>query len=251
MTVDRYIAIVYPLKYTTCCLTTTGSVKMIAISWGIPIVNFALHFSWLYADPATRATWFRIFTIVETIFMVAIPCILLMVANVQVIRVARLQSKRTIAQLHGINFNKTGSILTLSGGSSEHVKRAVCKDNTRKTNFKVHADSQETYLSDRQSFSRLEIRSCKEFRKRLQRGRLKRSSVKVIIAVVTIFLVCWSLSLYASFCRYLGLCNVSLTLSRVTWLFMIFNPAINPFVFILFKRDLRAEFAMTRICRAW
>lgn len=244
VTVDRYIAIVYPLKYPNC-LTTAGSVKTIAVSWGIPLVNFGLHFSWLYADPATRTTWFRIFTIMETIFLVAIPCILLMVANVQIIRVARLQSKRTIAQLHGINFNKIGSILNSSGGPSERGKRAVYKDNARQT--MVHVKSQENSLSDHRSFSRLEVRSKKEFRKRLQRGRLKRSSVKVIIAVITIFLVCWSLSLYASFCRYFGLCNVPLTLGRVAWLFMIFNAAINPIVFILFKSDLRAEFATTRI----
>ena len=246
MTVDRYIAIVYPLKYPNC-MTTFGAVKTIAISWVIPLVNFGLHFPWLYADPATRTTWFRNFTIMETIFMVAIPCILLMVANVQIIRVARLQSKRAIAQLHGISFNKTRPILTSSSGTSELTKRAVYKqDNTRQT--KVHANSQERAYSDRQSSLRLETRSKNEFRKRLQRGRLKRSSAKVIIAVITIFLVCWSLSLYASFCQYFGLCNASLTLVRITWLFMIFNPAINPIVFILFKSDLRAEFATTCMC---
>ena len=240
MTVDRYLAIVHPLKYASY-MTTAGAVKTMAISWGIPLVNFGLHFSWLYAEPTTREKWFRIFTIMETIVMVAIPCILLMVANIQIIRLARLHSKRAIAQLHEINFNK------MRENSTENPNRAVYEDIEWQTN--VTADSHP--LSNFEPSSSLEVRSekrsNKEFRRRFQRRRSKRSSVRVIIAVITIFLSCWTLSLYASFCTYLGLCSVSLTLARVTWLFMILNPAINPMVLILFKSDLRAEFT-TSIC---
>lgn len=240
MTVDRYLVIVYPLKYARY-MTTAGAVKTIAISWGIPLANFGLHFSWLYAEPTTRTKWVRIFTIMETIVMVAIPCILLMMANIQIIRVARAHSKRAIAQLHEINFNKTRNI------STEYPKRAVYEDNEKQTTVRAASHP----LSDYEPSSSLEIRSetrsNKEFRRMLQRRRLKRSSIRVIIAVITIFLFCWSLSLYASFCTHLGLCSVPLSLGRVAWLFMILNPAINPMVLILFKSDLRAEFA-TSIC---
>ena len=236
MTVDRYLAIVHPLKYASY-MTTAGAAKTMAISWGIPLVNFGLHFSWLYAEPATRAKWFRIFTIMETIVMVAIPCFLLMMANIQIIRVARLHSKRVIAQLHEINFNKMRDI------STEHPNTIVYDDNERQIN--VTADSHA--LSNYEPSSSLEIRSekksHKEFRRMFLRRRSKRSSVRVMIAVITIFLFCWTLSLYTSFCTYLGLCSVSLTLARVTWLFMILNPAINPLVLILLKSDIRAEFA--------
>ena len=226
MTVDRYLAIVHPLKYARY-MTTAGAVKTIAISWGIPLVNFGLHFSWLNAEPATRTTWVRIFTIMGTIVMVAIPCILLMMANIQIIRVARVHSKRTIAQLHDINFNKTRNI------STERQKRAVDKDNENQTKVRSNSHPLPDYEPSSSLEIRSEIRSSKEFRRMLQRRRLKRSSVRVIIAVITIFLFCWSLSLYASFCTYLELCNVSLTLGRVAWLFMILNPAINPMVLIL------------------
>ena len=235
MTVDRYLAIVHPLKYASY-MTTAGAAKMMAISWGIPLVNFGLHFSWLYAEPATRAKWFRIFTIMETIVMVAIPCFLLMMANIQIIRVSRLHSKRVIAKLHGINFNKMRDI------STEHPNTPVYEDNERHIN--VTADSHS--LSNNGPSSSLEIsekKSKKEFRRMFLRRRSKRSSVRVIIAVITIFLFCWTLSLYTSFCTYHGLCSVSLTLARVTWLFMILNPAINPLVLILLKSDIRAEFA--------
>lgn len=239
MMVDRYLAIVHPLKYASY-MTTAGAVKTMAISWGIPLVNFGLHFSWLYAEPATRAKWFRIFTIMETIVMVAIPCILLMMANIQIIRVARLHSKRAVSQLHNINFNQMRSI------STEHSNRVTNKDNKKQA--KVTADSNPSnYESSSSLERRREKRGNKEFRRMFQRRRSKRSSSRVIIAVITIFLFCWSLSLYASFCTYFGLCSVSLTLARVTWLFMILNPAINPLVLILFKSDLRAEFAKS-IC---
>lgn len=239
MMVDRYLAIVHPLKYANY-MTTAGAVKTMAISWGIPLVNFGLHFSWLYAEPATRAKWFRIFTIMETIVMVAIPCILLMMANVQIIRVARLHSKRAISQIHNINFNQMRSV------STEHSNRAMNKDNKKQA--KVTADSNPSNYEPSSSLERRgEKRGHKEFRRMFQRRRSKRSSSRVIIAVITIFLFCWSLSLYASFCTYFGLCSVSVTLARVTWLFMILNPAINPLVLILFKSDLRAEFAKS-IC---
>ena len=233
MTADRYISIVYPLKYANY-VNTRRAVKTIALSWFIPLFNFCLHFSWLYSEPETRATWFRIFTIIETIFMVAIPCILLIVANVKIIRVAQLQSKRAIVQLHQINFNKMGTI------SRKSPRKAVFKYKTRQS--RVCADSEVKYSSDHKSPSRLEIRSNEEYRRRFKRRTLvQRSSVKVIVAVITIFLACWSLSLYASFCNYLDLCNLSSTMVSVTWLFMMFNPVINPIVFILFKSDLRAE----------
>lgn len=242
MTVDRYVAIVHPLKYASY-MTTAGASKTMAISWGIPLVNFGLHFSWLYAEPVTRAKWFRIFTIMETIVMVAIPCVLLMMANIQIIRVARLHSKRVIAQLHQINFSNK---MHMRDNSTEHPNRAVYEDNERQ--ISVTTDSHP--LSNYEPSSSLEIKSetrnNKEFRRMFLRRRSKRSSVRVIIAVITIFLFCWSLSLYTSFCTYLGLCSVSLTLARVTWFFMILNPAINPLVLILLKSDIRAEFA-TRI----
>lgn len=242
MTVDRYVAIVHPLKYASY-MTTAGAAKTMAISWGIPLVNFGLHFSWLYAEPVTRAKWFRIFTIMETIVMVAIPCVLLMMANIQIIRVARLHSKRVIAQLHQINFSNK---MHMRDNSTEHPNRAVYEDNERQ--ISVTTDSHP--LSNYEPSSSLEIKSetrnNKELRRMFLRRRSKRSSVRVIIAVITIFLFCWSLSLYTSFCTYLGLCSVSLTLARVTWLFMILNPAINPLVLILLKSDIRAEFA-TRI----
>ena len=238
MTVDRYVAIAHPLKYARY-MTTAGAAKTMAISWGIPLVNFGLHFPWLYAEPATREKWLRIFTIMETVVMVAIPCILLMMANIQIIRVARLHSKRVIAQLHVINFNK----MHMRDNSTEHPNRAVYEDNERQ--ISVNTDSHP--LSNNEPSSSLEIRSeksnNKEFRRMFLRRRSKRSSVRVIIAVITIFLLCWSLSLYTSFCTYLGLCSASLTLARVTWLFMILNPAINPLVLILLKSDIRAEFA--------
>ena len=242
MTVDRYLAIVHPLKYASY-MTTAGAVKTMAISWGIPLVNFGLHFSWLYAEPVTRAKWFRIFTILETIVMVAIPCILLMMANIQIIRVARMHSKRATAQLHNINFNELRTI------STEHPNRAVYKDSEKQTEVTAGFQSMSNYepSSSLETIARSEKRSNKEFLRMFQRRRSKRSSVRVIIAVITIFLICWSLSLYASFCTYFGLCSVSLTLARVTWLFMILNPAINPLVLILFKSDLRAEFARS-IC---
>ena len=232
MTADRFIAIAYPLRYpylmTYCCTKT-----IIAISWFLPLFNFSLHFCWLYAEPETRKAWYRIFTITETIFMVAVPCILLTVANVKIIRVAQLQSKRATVQLRQVNFNNKETF------SRKPQRKAVFK--YRKWHSRVYTESEERSSSNSKHLSRLEMRSKEEFRRRFPRRRLPRSSVKVTVAVITIFLGCWTLSLYASLCSYFDLCNLSPDLLDISWLLMLLNPAMNPIVFIAFKSDLREE----------
>ena len=224
-TLDRYIAIVHLLKYSRY-MSATNAVRMIAIVWAIPLANFGLHFTWMYAGHAKKEKGFQIFTILEPMFMVALPSLLLLIANARIVKVARLQAKRTMVQLQEINFNKRES------NSASSCERS-----------QVDIVSQKHSLRES---SAMEMGN--NSRKLLQRGRLKRSSIKVVIAVVTIFLICWSLSVYASFCTYLGLCKVLLTFGRLSWLFVLFNSAINPIVFILFKSDMRAELKSATLC---
>ncbi|XP_022798470.1 alpha-1D adrenergic receptor-like [Stylophora pistillata] len=232
MTADRFIAIAYPLKYPNF-MTFRCTVTIIALSWFVPLFNFCLHFFWLYAEPETRKTWYRIFTITETIFMVAVPCILLTVANIKIIRVAQLQSKRATVQLRQVNFNRMDTFLRKPPRKAEFKYR--------KSNSRVHTESEDKPSSEGKYLSRLEMRGKEEFRGRFPRRKLPRSSIKVTVAVITIFLGCWALSLYVSLCNYFDLCNLSPDLINVTWLLMLLNPATNPIVFISLKSDLRAE----------
>lgn len=243
MTLDRYLAIVHPLKYPRY-MTAAVAVRTISISWGIPLVNFGLHFVWLYAGASTREKWLRIFTIAEAIFMVAIPSLLLLVANVQIVRVARLQAKKIVTQLRvqEINFDKVEGASASPNVPSENLDMVALNHQSDKEQASIVFQGEPLNKS-----SSLETKS--NSRKRLQRGQFQKSSAKVIIAAVTIFLICWSLSLYASFCRYLRLCNVSSAAGRLSMLLIILNSAINPVVFILFKNDIRAETMAISVCR--
>ena len=68
------------------------------------------------------------------------------------------------------------------------------------------------------------------------------SSVKVVTTVVTIFLLCYALEVYSSFCHFTALCTTDENILNGVFLLVILNSAANPFAYALFKRDIKNEF---------
>lgn len=74
------------------------------------------------------------------------------------------------------------------------------------------------------------------------RQRLQERSVRVIGAVVILFVLCWTFDIYKSLCRHYFKCSVDKTvLDQVSLLFIYTNSALNPVVYALLKRDIRTE----------
>lgn len=67
------------------------------------------------------------------------------------------------------------------------------------------------------------------------------SSVKVITTVVTIFLSCYAVEVYSSFCHFTTLCNRGNNLHSAVFFLVITNSAANPVAYALFKRDIKKE----------
>lgn len=71
------------------------------------------------------------------------------------------------------------------------------------------------------------------------------SSIKLIATVVAIFLSCYALEVYSSFCHFTAVCAVHEDVSCTVYVLVIFNSAANPFAYALFKRDIKNEFDKT------
>lgn len=73
--------------------------------------------------------------------------------------------------------------------------------------------------------------------------RLRRStcSATVIAAVVAIFLICYAVEVYSSFCYFTTLCVTHKSHYNVVRFLVIVNSAANPVAYSLLKRDIRRE----------
>ena len=68
------------------------------------------------------------------------------------------------------------------------------------------------------------------------------SSLKVMTAAVAMFLSCYAVEFYSSFCHFTMFCNMREGLLQVVHFLVIVNSVANPVVYALFKRDIKSEF---------
>lgn len=73
--------------------------------------------------------------------------------------------------------------------------------------------------------------------------KLRRSacSATVIATVVAIFLSCYAVEVYSSFCYFTALCVMNKNLYNVVRFLVIVNSAANPVAYAFLKRDIRRE----------
>ena len=103
MTVDRYIAIVKPLKYLNV-MSKRRTLLAISAAWCIPIVTALLPLSWTYSatSPANKAISWKVFTFATLIMYGITPFVFLPLAIVRIlliVRRCRLERSTVIAQL--------------------------------------------------------------------------------------------------------------------------------------------------------
>ena len=64
-------------------------------------------------------------------------------------------------------------------------------------------------------------------------------NIKVVVSVVGLFILCYSVDVYISFCHNFSLSSISPQLWNVRHLLLVTNSALNPVAYALFKRDIR------------
>ena len=71
---------------------------------------------------------------------------------------------------------------------------------------------------------------------------LKASTVRMVTAVVTVFVACYGTEIYASFCDSpFDLCEVSTDTKTFISLLLMVNSALNPLVYAFLKPDIKRE----------
>ncbi|XP_078358732.1 melanocortin receptor 5-like [Oculina patagonica] len=73
------------------------------------------------------------------------------------------------------------------------------------------------------------------------RRRRSSYSASLIATVVAIFLACYAVEVYSSFCHFTELCVMNKNLYNVVRFLVIVNSAANPIAYALLKRDIRKE----------
>lgn len=71
---------------------------------------------------------------------------------------------------------------------------------------------------------------------------LKASTVRMVTAVVTVFVACYATEIYVSFCETpFDLCEVSTDTKTLFSLLLMVNSALNPLVYAFLKQDIKRE----------
>lgn len=96
LTLDRFIAVMQPLKYYST-VTYSLVVKLIIASWFIPTFVFCIPLIWTYGyhdNIPFRKTADRIFYMTQIILFMGVPCLVMFVAYAFILRMALEQAKR-------------------------------------------------------------------------------------------------------------------------------------------------------------
>lgn len=186
LTLDRFIAVMQPLKYHST-ITYSVVVKLIIASWVIPTVIFCIPLIWTYGysdDIPLRQTADKIFYLTQIIVFMCVPCLVMFIAYACILSMALKQAKRIQILEQSVSAN----------GSSN--------------SYSVEA----------------------------------KNTIKVFGVVYMMFVFCWIMSAYRTFENFFHQGAVPSEVTTTSRLLLLFNSCVNPIVYALWKKDIRAEF---------
>ena len=226
LTLDRYLFIVSPLRYHL--FMNKKKVRLLIFpAWAAPVVVFLLHFTWIYSGSAVvRKDALKIFTCLEAVCFVAIPCLALLTTYARVCCLTRKLLKETSRQRSQVLYNNDETCISVL----DSAQQLFASGNNRNS---IVTNGEHVARYKKRNFSRRER---------------QRSTLKLLGFVVIVFVTCWSLSLYASFCSYLNLCNVSRLAVRISWTLLYTNSAVNFLAYAFLKKDIGHELFVLLCC---
>lgn len=120
ITVDRYTAVMHPLRYTRK-MTSITAVRVIAIAWFIPAVLSILPTCWTYSDTSkeNQDVANKVFYTIQVIFFVFTPCCLMLWAYSKIFHEAMKQTRRIHAEISNISNTSNAT------RSSNEAKNAI------------------------------------------------------------------------------------------------------------------------------
>lgn len=189
MVAERYLAIVYPLKYVRV-MTTKKIVVIIVMSWVTPVILSV--FRWMYELYYNRLSIAedRAVIILYTLLIEIAPMILLIAFTFHIVVIARKLSIQMSTLLAQVRFNQAANSATILN---------------------------------------------------VPRIGLKASTVRLVIALVVIYVACFGTEVYITICQTFEVCSVSVPVLTAFSLLRMANSVLNPPVYAFLKEDIRKE----------
>lgn len=101
--IDRYIGIVYSLRYRSL-MTNTRVVLAVAASWSTSFVAAFMRLLWLYDQQLSRAID-KYYRVIIDFFLGAVSCVVLIFIYLRVLQISRGIARKIVAQANEINHN--------------------------------------------------------------------------------------------------------------------------------------------------
>ena len=189
MVAERYLAIVYPLKYVRI-MTTKRTVVIIVMSWVTPAILSVIRWIYeVYYDRLSSAEE-NAFIVLYTLLIEIAPMILLIAFTFHILIIARKLSIQMSTLLAQVRFNQATNSATIV--------------NVPRLGFKA-------------------------------------ATVRLVIALVVIYVACYGTEIYITICESFELCYVSIPELTAFSLLLMANSVLNPLVYAFLKEDIRKE----------
>lgn len=217
MTVDRFIAIVHPLRYPSLA-TSRRVLAAVITTWVLPTILSFTPLLWMFSSSKSyKTTGTKIQAFIAITAFEVVPTVTMPVMYARIFFTARRHARLMALQTTQLKYN------------SEIKEDCLAKT----TSIKIPTRSQDNNKN-----------ICKGSQQYARERRLPEHhvlNISVLGTVIAFFELCWSFDIVVSFCKKLGSCAIDDSTLRVSDVMIFTNSAINPVVYALLKNDIRRE----------
>lgn len=217
MTFDRYFAIIHPLIYINR-MTKRVLIVTVAVAWTITGIIAMLPFLWMYDhDKISVKKYNDPYYLTLLVVFELLPVVTMPIAYFKIFNVVRKHSIQVTTQRDQLSYNNQ-----LGPENAE-------ESTTSRTENHMHRHNDEAQENTRKRSTSLD-------------NDAGRSSIIVLGLVILLFLLCWAYDIYITLCTRVHLCRIrNVHEEGISNLLIYLNSAVNPFVYFLFKKDVRRE----------